>query len=536
MRSAPRTVIVRLTARRTIRTGAIWGAGFGLYVTASASGYAATYPTVAARAKLAHSLAANSGIAALLGPARRLDTVAGFTAWRTMGILTIAGAIWGLLTATRMLRGEEDTGRWELLLAGETTLGDAAGQALAGLTAGLLTLWSMTAVFAVADGTSAKVNFSVTGALFLSTALVVGAATFLALGALLSQLASTRRQANMIGAGCLGLAFVVRMIADSGAGTGWMRWASPLGWAENMHPLTGSNPIAALPAIAFIAILVVAAVKVAGRRDVQAGALPSRSPHSHTRLLTGPLGLDVVLLRGVFVAWTLGLAMMGLVFGLVAQSAADAASGSATVERALARLGGHHGGAAAYLGVTFVFAAALVAYSGAGQMAAARAEEADGLLDHLVAQPVSRARWFVGRLTCAAILLLVEGAVAGAMAWVGAATQRTGVSLGLLLQAGVNIVPAAVFVLGVGALAYGVVPRWASPITFGLVTWSILLEVVASTIRINRWVIDTSVFHHVAPVPAANPNWVSAGALMLLGVAAAAGGAEALRRRDIVSA
>ena len=35
--------------------------------------------------------------------------------------LMVLGAVWGLLTSTRLLRGEEDAGRWELLLAGQTT-------------------------------------------------------------------------------------------------------------------------------------------------------------------------------------------------------------------------------------------------------------------------------------------------------------------------------------------------------------------------------------------------------------------------------
>ena len=48
----------------------------------------------------------------------------------------LLGAVWGLLTSTRLLRGEEDGGRWELLLAGRTTRRRAAAQALAGLGAG----------------------------------------------------------------------------------------------------------------------------------------------------------------------------------------------------------------------------------------------------------------------------------------------------------------------------------------------------------------------------------------------------------------
>ena len=50
----------------------------------------------------------------------------------------ILGAIWGLLIATRSLRGEEDAGRWELFLSGRTTRGRAAVQAAIGLGVGFV--------------------------------------------------------------------------------------------------------------------------------------------------------------------------------------------------------------------------------------------------------------------------------------------------------------------------------------------------------------------------------------------------------------
>ena len=49
------------------------------------------------------------------------EDLAGFTVFKIAMTLMILGAVWGLLTSTRLLRGEEDTGRWELLLAGQTT-------------------------------------------------------------------------------------------------------------------------------------------------------------------------------------------------------------------------------------------------------------------------------------------------------------------------------------------------------------------------------------------------------------------------------
>ena len=71
--------------------------------------------------------------------------------------LMILGAVWGLLTSTRLLRGEEDSGRWELLLAGQTTRRGAAVQALGGLGAGVVVLWALTAVITVLTGRDSKV-------------------------------------------------------------------------------------------------------------------------------------------------------------------------------------------------------------------------------------------------------------------------------------------------------------------------------------------------------------------------------------------
>ncbi len=141
----PGTVIARLTARKAARSASVWGIVFGLYVASSALGYAATYKTPLARAQLAATFGSNFGFNALIGPAHQIGTVAGFTAWRALGVLSIVGSVWGLLAGTRLLRGEEDKGRWEPLLAGQTTRRGATAKALAGLAAGLLALWAITA-------------------------------------------------------------------------------------------------------------------------------------------------------------------------------------------------------------------------------------------------------------------------------------------------------------------------------------------------------------------------------------------------------
>ena len=105
--------------------------------------------------------------------------------------------------------------------------------------------------------------------------------------------------------------------------------------------------------------------------------------------------------------------------------------------------------------------------------------------------------------------------------------------LATLLAVGVNVIPAGILVLGVGMLVHGLAPSLAAPVAYGLVAWSFLVEVLGASL--GRWVLDTSLLHHLARPPAAQVRWDSA-ALVALGLAAAAVGAVAFARRDLQGA
>src|SRR5205085_6604729 len=101
---------------------------------ATAQAFKSAFPTAADRQLLARQLGANPGFQALYGVGRHLDTVSGFTAWRFAGASAVIAAVWGLLAATRLIVGEEESGRADLVLAGAvpgTSLPVAAATTLA---------------------------------------------------------------------------------------------------------------------------------------------------------------------------------------------------------------------------------------------------------------------------------------------------------------------------------------------------------------------------------------------------------------------
>lgn len=528
--------MARLTARTAVRSGVIWGLIFGVVVASSAVSYASLYKTTAQRDALESAYGSNTAMAALFGTTHGLQTVAGFTVYKVGMTLSVLGAVWGLLTGTRLLRGEEDQGRWELLLAGPTTRRRATAQALAGLAAGVGALWAVTAVLTTLVGTGGKISFSPAASAYLALALVATAVMFLGVGAVTSQLAPTRRQAATWAAVVLGASYALRMVADAGIGLHGLVWASPLGWVEELQPLVDPRPGALVPIVLLTGALAVTAVHLAGRRDVGEGLRADRThARPRLRLLTGPVGLAVRLTRPTVVAWWAAIVVAGLLYGMIARSAGATVTGS-SVHEVLTRLGATGTGTAEVLGACFLVLAVLVSFAGAGQLTAARSEEAAGRLEHLVVRPVTRARWLGGRLAVTVVVLVVAGLASGTAAWIGSATQHGGVPLPTLLAAGLNLVPPAVLIVGLGVAAFGVVPRRTATVVYGYLGWSLLVVVVGGIGRGDRWVLDTSVFHQMASAPATPPHWAADGVMVLVGAVAALAGGLAFRRRDLEGA
>jgi ABC-2 type transport system permease protein len=228
------------------------------------------------------------------------------------------------------------------------------------------------------------------------------------------------------------------------------------------------------------------------------------------------------------------ISVSAFLYGLIAQSAGATISGS--VKEVFSKLGATGTGADAVLGVCFLIEAVLIGFVAAGQVTATRAEESGGMLDHFLVRPVSRSAWLGGRLLLALVVLVLSGVAAGVFAWMGAATQHTGLSITALLGAGVNLVPPAIVILGIGALAFGTRPRATSIVVYGVLGWSVLVVVVGGIGAINHWVLDTSVFHHMASAPGVPPDWRANGIMTAVGMAAALVGGLAFRRRDLQGA
>lgn len=522
--------LLRLLAGQLVRRTTPWAVAFGLVVASSAIAFSSAFADAASRQALATSLSTNVGLAAVFGVPHRVQEVGGFTAWRSLGLLSVVGGVWGVLAGPRLLRGEEDEGRWELVLAGATTRIRAACVGVMAALGSLIWLWVWTATGAIVGAVVA--GFSIASALFLALAIVSAAAMFLGVGLVAGQLAPRRRAATAVGAAVFAAAYLTRLVGIA-TDRPWVQNVSPLGWVDALRPMTGSSVWPLLPigavCVAAGAVTVAAAARDLGSARVDLEIAPRRT----TRLLGGPWTLAVRLALPTALGWIAGLAAVCLVVGLVSGAVAASATRSG-MGGLLERLGAHGFGTRVFVGLTMISLTSAICLAAAGWVSTARETEASGRADTVLTLAVRRRTWFAATVAVALAVLSALGMTCGLLVWAALQLSTADVGLGPLMAAGLNTVPAAAVVLGVGLLVFGIAPRWASAAAYGLVAWSFLVEFVGALLAAPAWLLDLSLLHHIAAAPAVSPRWGTDGLLLAIAALGVAGGTYAFGRRDLV--
>jgi polyether ionophore transport system permease protein len=502
---------------------------FALYAYIQPAGFKSAFPTVADRLAFARGFAGNDALRLFYGYPYEVSAVSGYTAWRVGGTLSIVAAAYGILAAVRATRTEEEAGRSEVVLAGTVGRERVYMAALAAIGAGTLILWLAEFAGFVAGG------LPVGGSAYLALATVAVVPVFVGMGALASQLAPTRRLALSIGAASVGLFWLLRVISDTWPAGAWLRWLTPLGWAELLRPFTGPKPAVLLLFVAASVPLLWLVSAMVRKRDIGTGVLPARdTARPRLGLLSSPTALALRMERATLAVWMIGVTVFAAILGMISTSISTAGI-STNFQNELAKLGsGSIVTPSGYLSFVFIIFILGVCLFVCGQVGAARQEEAEQRIETLLALPVGRTGWLGGRLAVAAAGAAVLSLLAGVVTWLGAASQNVHVPLPRLLEAGANCLPAALLFLGLSTLAYAVVPRASTAISYGLVGMAFLWYLVGALAGLPKWVVDLTPFQHIGLVPTQAFRPGDAAIMVAVGVGAALGGLLVFRRRDLM--
>jgi ABC-2 type transport system permease protein len=515
-------------ALRQIRRGAgivvVLAAGMPVVVAATYEGVIAAAPGGAA--SLA-ALAANPAIRTLFGEPDALDDPGGFTVWRIGTVLAVLVAAWAALAAVRVLRGEEDTGRWDLLLAGRVPLATAVGRHLRVLTAVVLVVGAAVAAALLVAGTDP------TGAVVHGGSIALVGAFFVGVGGLAAQLWPARSAAAGAAVAVLVVSLLARMVGDGVEALGWLRWLSPFGLIALARPYD-TNRVLPLAVLAAATLALLAATTYpARRRDLREGTLPQHLRRSRTTLLGSLPGFAIRSALRPLIGWTLGIAAFFGLIGLIAESMTGFLADNPRFADLAQQAGFELNAVEGYAATLFALLAVPVGGFTASRVAALAHAESVRQLDLLLGAPITRMRLLAAEAGTAAAGALALTAIA-ALA-VGAGTALTGAPLGLgaALAGATNTLPISALGLAAALLGLGWAPRAVVAIGMVPAAGGFLLIVLADSVDAPAWVAALSPFAHLAPVPAAPPDVPGAIGMTAVAVGIAAAGALRYLRRDL---
>jgi ABC-2 type transport system permease protein len=460
---------------------------------------------------------------------------------RTLGLFVILAGLMSAMAVVRHTRQNEETRRTEWIASG--VLGRHAGLAAALI----VVLFANVALGALIALVLRLNDLPLNGAIAAGAAIAGAGMAFAGLAAIAAQVSESSRGATGIAAMGIGAAYllsaagnVIGSIDEGGFVVlpAWPSWLSPLGWAQLVRPFGGDHWAMLLPLCAFAVAAAAVALLLESRRDVGRGLIPERrGPAEAPRALLSPLGLAWRLQRGTLLAWAIGVTVFGSVFGAVSNAFDDIVRDVEEAAELFARIGGTEQLTDAFYATIIGLMALVVGTYTVGALLRLRSEEADGLLEPVLATTVTRWRWLLGHLVIVAfgtlLLLGLTGVSAGLFA--GLAVGDVPGMLGTLTGAALVHAPAVLLLGAIVVAAFGVLPRCSGGIAWVAFFGALVAgPMIGGLLDLPEAVRNLSPFTHVPAIPA--EPFTLLPVLVLTGVvlALAAVGASAFARRDLV--
>ena len=482
------------------------------------------YPTAQSRADYVATVEGNPGLIAIVGPPYAVTSVGGDVAWQWGAFGAVVAALMSMFIVGRHTRGEEQSGRSELVRASVVGRYAPTAAAIAVAAVAQVLMAAATTLVMIGAGTPTA------GSIALGASLGAVGLMFAGVAAVAVQVSQGTAGAYGLVGAVLGASFALRAAGDVGDGT--LSWLSPIGWGQAMRPYADERwwPLALL--LAATVVLLAVAFALLARRDDGAGLLvPRPGPPVAGRGLARPLGLALRLERGGLAAWAAGLFLGGLSIGLTAQDADSFLGDSQEVNDLFAQAAGSL--VDNYLAISLLSMALIGTGFAIQAVLRMRGEETAGRLEPLLATALARPRWAAGFVAVAAggtVLILAASGLGAGIA--DAANSGDLGRLPLLVGSSVAIAPAVWVLIGVAVALFGLLPR-ATAAAWGALAACYLAAFLGPLLSLPDWVMDLSPYTHVPLLPAADLDVVPLLALTAVAAALTGAGLVGFRRRNV---
>lgn len=533
---SPSRGLRRFARKQTMKGAIIVGLVVSFMFLIQGSGYDAAYPDQKAKEGLTTTLKATPAFGMIYGESKNLPSTKGYMVFRVVPIMSLVAAVWGLTVATRLFRGQEEDGHWELIAANNVSRRAGAWHVMLGFGVSLVVAYLIATITLILYGRSPDISMSAGQSLLASGAVFLPAAVFAGVGFFTSQLSVTRRRALFYGLVPLLVFFALRSIGNTVDDLHWLKYLTPFGWSELLGPIVDTNLTWLLVPLLTAVIFGVLGVYFVGKRDLGDSLIKESTVVKPRYTLLGSAGKLAVRHNLVqFISWGVGALVMSGIMASVAGIAADSLGDSPAAEKIVHQLGSTNDLKVAIIGSGLIFLVTVLLLMVTNALASIRAAEAKNYLDNILVQPVRRSSWLGTRLAIIIVATVGVTLACALLSWGVAKNESISFSLDTFLLVSAALLGPVVFALGFGTLLYGIWPRLAVIGMYVVVGWSFLIDMLGSAMKLNDMVIKSSLFHYVSTSPTKDPDWSAFAWLVILGTLMATLGIIAFAKRDITT-
>lgn len=490
-----------------------WGLGLGFLMMIE---FAASTPAIiSAYASIAPSLR-------FLGDTVAINTPEGYVTSRLMELfLPLVLCIWPLLVGARLVRGEEERGTMDVLLAAPLPRVRLLLEKVIALVIALLVIGLLVGLGTAAGEAALKVHVDLGRALLAALNASLLAFFFATVALLISQFTLNRGAASGWTAGLMILAFLLDATGRTVDGS-WVKYLSPFYYYNLNRPLIPSfddAPLAALLLGSLGLLFLVVSLVLFARRDSGRAALSfQRTATNGNHLIERSLkrasrrfSLRAIWMRAIGAqGWMAFWWLLGIVFYtswvvLLIPSIQKPFQKAFQQTPILAKLFSDTN----FLGiVVFTFAPILIVTFALTLALGWSADLENGRLELQLSTPNARQRLLLERFGAVFVLALLGPVLTWLSILIGTQIANITIDQANILAACVSLLPLALVIIG---LVYALAGRLRYPLVLGLASLYIiaafLLELLKALFTLPDWVMTLSIFHEYGNPVVNGMNW-----------------------------
>lgn len=509
-----------------------------LYVYSKVVGFIKAYPNQAQRVMVAKGFTHSAGINFLVGPAKDITTNSGYMSWSSLIFVLLIASIWIVLLTNRIYRGNEESGRFDLILGSKGTLLSLSNNLYRSVMSICLIECVIFSSFIILICNMSQVNIPINDGLMFGLAVFLALLMFSSLALLSSQLFNSARKANIF---CYLLIMLFILIKAAGDMTSykWLVNISPLGWFEKLDPIVSKNFVYFLPMIIFSALMLILSLLILRSREPQSSFFKyEMKVKSNINSVASINRIILKFNKNMVLYWILVVALLSFFYGLFTKTIVDTLLSSDKYTKILSKLSQGHGNniATVYISAIFLICMIILSSMAVYLIGLSRKEELNGRISNILVNPISARYYYLRKIIFYIISLYFAAVIFSLMFYFGAISGGyNNVSLFTLVKSSLNIGTGSIAILAIASIIYSLLPKISQQINYLILWYCILITMLASDTKIPSFFQKINIFYHIKLSPAVNANWklniyLILGSLILLFISS-----TLFTKRDILS-